>query len=118
MFVMVRDRLVVTAAGRLARVLQVLIQAKKTGRDLISSQELGQYTNIGPTQIRRDLSGLGKFGQRGVGYNVDFLIGEIRSVLRSAGQHNIVLVGAGLLKTPQVLPAPPPRRNRFGSHFC
>jgi len=94
---MASDRLAVTAAGRLARMLQVLIQAKKTGRDVISSQELGEYANINPTQIRRDLAGFGKFGKRGVGYNVDFLIDEIRSILRSAGQHNIALVGAGRL---------------------
>jgi redox-sensing transcriptional repressor len=91
------ERLTVGVAARLSRYLQVLTQAKKTGRDSISSQEIGEYTNINATQIRRDLSGFGKFGKRGVGYNVDYLIGEIRSILRSAGQHNIALIGAGRL---------------------
>jgi redox-sensing transcriptional repressor len=67
------------------------------GKDRISSQELSDYTNINATQIRRDLSNFGKFGKRGVGYNVDSLLGEIRKILRTQGQHNIALVGAGRL---------------------
>jgi redox-sensing transcriptional repressor len=77
--------------------LQVLTQAKKMGKEGISSQEISDYTNINATQIRRDLSGFGKFGKRGVGYSVDSLLGEIRTILRSQGQHNIALVGAGRL---------------------
>ena len=67
------------------------------GRDSISSQEIGEYTNVNATQIRRDLSGFGKFGKRGVGYNIDYLIVEIRKILRTSGQHNIALIGAGSL---------------------
>ena len=67
------------------------------GRETISSQELSEYTHINPTQIRRDLSGFGKFGKRGVGYNVDSLVAEIRKILRTSGQHNIALFGAGNL---------------------
>lgn len=84
-------------AARLSRYLQVLTQARKMGRETISSQELSEYTHINPTQIRRDLSGFGKFGKRGVGYNVDSLVSEIRKILRTAGQHNIALFGAGHL---------------------
>jgi redox-sensing transcriptional repressor len=91
------ERLTVGVAARLSRYLQVLTQAKKMGRDSISSQEIGEYTNINATQIRRDLSGFGKFGKRGVGYNIDYLIAEIRKILRTSGQHNIALVGAGNL---------------------
>jgi redox-sensing transcriptional repressor len=91
------ERLTVGVAARLSRYLQVLTQAKKMGRDSISSQEIGEYTNVNATQIRRDLSGFGKFGKRGVGYNIDYLIVEIRKILRTSGQHNIALVGAGSL---------------------
>jgi redox-sensing transcriptional repressor len=91
------DRLTVGVAARLSRYLQVLTQAKKMGKDRISSQEISDYTNINATQIRRDLSAFGKFGKRGVGYNIDSLLGEIRKILRTQGQHNIVLVGAGRL---------------------
>ena len=91
------ERLTVGVAARLSRYLQVLTQAKKMGKERISSQEISDYTNINATQIRRDLSGIGKFGERGVGYNVDSLLGEIRKILRTQGQHNIALVGAGRL---------------------
>ena len=64
-------------------------------KETISSQELAAYTHINLTQIRRDLSGFGKFGKRGVGYRVEFLVGEIRKILRTSGQHNIALFGAG-----------------------
>ena len=67
------------------------------GKDRISSQEIADYTNINATQIRRDLSAFGKFGKRGVGYNIDSLLAEIRKILRTQGQHNVALVGAGRL---------------------
>jgi redox-sensing transcriptional repressor len=91
------ERVTVGVAARLSRYLQVLTQAKKMGKDRISSQEISDYTNINATQIRRDLSTFGKFGKRGVGYNIDSLLGEIRKILRTQGQHNIALVGAGRL---------------------
>src|ERR687889_2520852 len=91
------ERLSLGVAARLSRYLQVLTQAKKMGRETISSQELSDYTHVNSTQIRRDLSGFGKFGKRGVGYNVDSLVSQIRKILRTAGQHNIALFGAGHL---------------------
>jgi redox-sensing transcriptional repressor len=93
----VADRLTVGVAARLSRYLQVLTQARKMGKLRISSQEIAEYTNINATQIRRDLSAFGKFGKRGVGYNIDSLLGEIRKILRTQGQHNIALIGAGRL---------------------
>jgi len=90
-------RLSLGVAARLSRYLQVLIQARKMDRETISSQELASWTHINSTQIRRDLSGFGKFGKRGVGYQVDSLVAEIRKILRTSGQHNIALFGAGNL---------------------
>ena len=91
------ERLTVGVAARLSRYLQVLTQARKMGKERISSQEIAEYTNINATQIRRDLSAFGKFGKRGVGYNIDGLIAEIRKILRTQGQHNIALFGGGRL---------------------
>jgi redox-sensing transcriptional repressor len=92
-----QDRLTLGVAARLSRYLQVLTQAKKMGKSSISSQAISEYTNVNPTQIRRDLSGFGKFGKRGVGYDIDILISQIRKILRTSGQHNIALFGAGNL---------------------
>ena len=91
------ERLSLGVAARLSRYLQVLTQARKMGKETISSQELSDYTHVNSTQIRRDLSGFGKFGKRGVGYNVDSLVSQIRKILRTSGQHNIALFGAGHL---------------------
>jgi redox-sensing transcriptional repressor len=91
------ERLTLGVAARLSRYLQVLTEAKKMGKETISSQELSDYTHVNPTQIRRDLSGFGKFGKRGVGYNIDSLVNQIRKILRTSGQHNIALFGAGHL---------------------
>jgi len=91
------DRLTVGVAARLSQYLRVLTQARKMGKDRISSQEISEYTNINATQIRRDLSAFGKFGKRGVGYPIDGLIAEIRKILRTQGQHNIALFGGGRL---------------------
>ncbi|UJA20409.1 redox-sensing transcriptional repressor Rex [Thermoleophilia bacterium SCSIO 60948] len=91
------ERLSLGVAARLSRYLQVLIQARKMGRETISSQELAAWTHINSTQIRRDLSGFGKFGKRGVGYRIDSLVDEIRKILHTSDQHNIALFGAGHL---------------------
>jgi redox-sensing transcriptional repressor len=93
----VAERLTVGVAARLSRYLQVLTQARKMGKERISSQEIAEYTNINATQIRRDLSAFGRFGKRGVGYRTDALLEEIRQIVRTQGQHNIALVGAGRL---------------------
>ncbi len=93
------EKLALGVAARLSRYLQVLIQARKMGKETISSQELAEYTHVNSTQIRRDLSGFGKFGKRGVGYNIESLVTQIRKILRTSGQHNIALFGAGHLGT-------------------
>jgi redox-sensing transcriptional repressor len=93
------NKLALGVAARLSRYLQVLTQARKMGKETISSQELADYTHVNSTQIRRDLSGFGKFGKRGVGYNIDSLVTQIRKILHTSGQHNIALFGAGHLGT-------------------
>src|ERR1700753_4306335 len=93
------EKLSLGVAARLSRYLQVLTQARKMGKTTISSQELADYTHVNSTQIRRDLSGLGKLGKRGVGYNIESLVTQIRKIMRTSGQHNIALFGAGHLGT-------------------
>lgn len=94
---MQKERLPLGVAARLSRYLQILTQAKKSGKRTVSSQILSEYSNVNPTQIRRDLSAFGKFGKRGVGYDVDYLIGRIKEILHTSGQHNLALMGSGNL---------------------
>jgi redox-sensing transcriptional repressor len=84
-------------AERLSRYLQVLTQARKMGRATMSSQELSAHTHVNSTQIRRDLSGFGRFGKRGVGYDVEELVARIRGILHTNQRVGIVLLGAGHL---------------------
>lgn len=90
-------RLGVGQAERLSRYLQTLTQARKMGRSTMSSQELSAHTHVNSTQIRRDLSGFGRFGKRGVGYDVEELVTKIRSILHTSTHVGIVLLGAGHL---------------------
>src|SRR5688500_20373017 len=83
------QRLSLGVAARLSRYLQVLTQAKEMGKETISSRELSDYTHVNPTQIRREFSGFGKLGKRGVGYNVAALVSQLRQVQRTYGQQTI-----------------------------
>ena len=91
------EKLSLGVAARLSTYLRILRQSKKQGMESISSQEISDHANVNPTQVRRDLSTFGKFGKRGVGYNIEGLIGEIQEILHSEGAHHIALVGAGRL---------------------
>ena len=67
------------------------------GREVVSSQELGQVLNVTPAQIRKDLSYFGRFGKQGRGYNVQKLLDELRRILGLNRQWRMALVGAGRL---------------------
>lgn len=91
------EKLSLGVAARLSTYLRILRQSKKQGLESISSQEISDHANVNPTQVRRDLSTFGRFGKRGVGYNIDGLISEIQEILHSEASHKIAVVGAGKL---------------------
>ena len=91
------EKLTLGVAARLSTYLRILIQSRKQGLESISSQEISEYANVNPTQVRRDLSTFGKFGKRGVGYNVESLITQIQGILHTDGVHSLALIGAGHL---------------------
>ncbi len=62
---------------------------------MVSSAELANHTNVNPAQLRKDLSYFGRFGVRGVGYDVSSLIDQIRNILGLEKNWDIVLIGAG-----------------------
>jgi redox-sensing transcriptional repressor len=77
-----------------ARTLAVL---ESRGRQVVSSQELGEELGVTPAQIRKDLSYFGRFGKQGRGYNVQRLAGELRRILGLDQEWTMVLVGVGNL---------------------
>jgi redox-sensing transcriptional repressor len=93
----VSEKLAPGVAARLSAYLRILRQARRQGWESISSKEMSDYSHINPTQVRRDLTAFGRFGKRGVGYKVELLIAQIDVILRTSGNHRIVVVGAGNL---------------------
>lgn len=77
-----------------ARALSILARA---GREVVSSQELGEQLGVTPAQIRKDLSYFGRFGKQGRGYNVSRLLEELRQILGLTREWAMVLVGVGQL---------------------
>ena len=77
-----------------ARALAIL---QDEGREVISSQELGQEMGVTPAQIRKDLSYFGRFGKQGRGYNVRQLIDQLRAILGLDREWRLALVGVGKL---------------------
>jgi redox-sensing transcriptional repressor len=81
--------------GRLPLYLRSLQRMKKEDRQITSSQELGERLGISAAQIRKDLSQFGEFGKQGTGYNIDYLIGQIRRILLIDQEWDIAVIGAG-----------------------
>jgi redox-sensing transcriptional repressor len=82
--------------SRLPLYLRVLGEA--TGRiETMSSEELAQRAGVNAAQVRKDLSYLGSYGTRGVGYDVAYLVRQINRRLGLDGDRRVVIVGAGHL---------------------
>jgi redox-sensing transcriptional repressor len=82
---------------RLARYLRVLHRLEREGVPKVSSKELAERLDANAAQIRKDFSYFGEFGVRGVGYEVNFLIGELSKCLGLDLQWNVAICGAGKL---------------------
>ena len=82
---------------RLPLYVRVLTHILDDGTDVVSSQQLGSRLQMTPAQIRKDLSYFGRFGKQGRGYDVRFLLNELRQILRLDRQWTACLVGVGRL---------------------
>ena len=82
---------------RLPIYARVLNQLMEDGIDVISSQQLGDLLQITPAQIRKDLSYFGRFGKQGRGYNITFLLDELRQILGINRGWRACLIGVGRL---------------------
>lgn len=83
--------------GRLPLYLRALSQMAAEGKQVTSSQELGERLGISAAQIRKDLSLFGEFGKQGTGYAVASLQDQLRHILKVDRMWEVVLVGVGNL---------------------
>ena len=95
---MVRDRSIPEATvGRLPVYLRALVDLTEAGAGTVSSDELAEAAGVNSAKVRKDLSHLGSYGTRGVGYDVAYLIHQIRRELGLTQHWAIVIVGIGNL---------------------
>jgi len=95
---MVRDRSIPEATvGRLPVYLRALVDLAEAGASTISSDELADAAGVNSAKVRKDFSHLGSYGTRGVGYDVAYLIHQIRRELGLTQHWAIVIVGIGNL---------------------
>ncbi|MGI9017571.1 MAG: redox-sensing transcriptional repressor Rex [Euzebya sp.] len=85
------------SVARLPIYLRALIDKAEAGTSTVSSEDLAGATGVNSAKIRKDLSYLGSYGTRGVGYDVDYLIAQISRELGLTQDWATVLVGAGNL---------------------
>lgn len=83
--------------ARLPIYLRVLGSLAEGGAATASSDELGMAAGVTPAQVRKDLSHLGSYGIRGVGYEVDYLVYQISRELGLSQDWAVVIVGVGNL---------------------
>lgn len=83
--------------ARLPLYLRALHTLAESGRTTVSSEDLAEAAGVNSAKLRKDLSHLGSYGTRGVGYDVDHLVAEISRELGLARECSVVLVGVGNL---------------------
>jgi redox-sensing transcriptional repressor len=81
--------------GRLPFYLRTLRLLAAEGQEITSSSDLGTRLGLTSAQIRKDLSYFGEFGKQGLGYNIPFLVDQLRRILKVDRVWEVVLVGFG-----------------------
>ena len=82
---------------RLPSYLHVLAELRDRGITTVSSADLAVGSGVTSAKLRKDLSYLGSFGRRGVGYDVDYLHSVIATWLGVQQEISVVIVGVGNL---------------------
>jgi len=83
--------------ARLPVYLRALHALAERGVATVSSEELAAAAGVNSAKLRKDLSHLGSYGTRGVGYDVDYLVYQISRELGLTQDWPVVIVGAGNL---------------------
>lgn len=92
-----KERITDPTVGRLVAYRRLLMRLESEGIPVVSSQEIGEMLRLKSSQVRKDLSYLGEFGKRGVGYDVSRLLEDLAGILAPFQMWHIGLVGMGRL---------------------
>lgn len=92
-----RRKIPEAALGRLPVYLRILIELTQDKVAQVSSEQLAELAAVNAAKVRKDLSYLGTYGTRGVGYDVQFLTYQIQRELGLNQSWPVVIVGAGNL---------------------
>src|SRR4051812_38429046 len=92
-----RRRIPDATVARLPVYLRILTEQGDEGVDNLSSDGLAELAGVNAAKVRKDLSYLGSYGTRGVGYEVAYLVYQIRRELGLTHDWPVVIVGAGNL---------------------
>src|SRR5204863_6236825 len=83
--------------ARLPLYLRSLLEGQHAGLTTISSERLAERAGVNAAKVRKDLSYLGSYGTRGVGYDVEYLLYQISRELGLTQDWPVVIVGIGNL---------------------
>jgi redox-sensing transcriptional repressor len=83
--------------ARLPVYLRVLSVLAETGVATVSSEGLAAAAGVGSAKLRKDLSHLGSYGTRGVGYDVEYLVYQISRALGLTQHYPVAIIGVGNL---------------------
>lgn len=83
--------------GRLPVYLRALVEMAENGQATISSEGLAEAAGVNSAKVRKDLSYLGSYGTRGVGYDVAYLIHQVRRELGLTQDWAVMIAGVGNL---------------------
>jgi redox-sensing transcriptional repressor len=93
----VRDRIPEATVARLPVYLRCLVDMSGRGTHRVSSDQLADAAGVNSAKVRKDLSYLGSYGTRGVGYDVEYLIYQVRRELGLEQDWAVAIVGVGNL---------------------
>jgi redox-sensing transcriptional repressor len=83
--------------NRLPLYLRALVESAEAKQTTVSSEDLAERAGVNAAKVRKDLSFLGSYGTRGVGYDVEGLLFQIRKELGLTQDWPVVIVGVGNL---------------------
>lgn len=83
--------------GRLPLYLRVLSELASEGAATVSSTALARSAGVNPAKVRKDLSYLGSYGTRGIGYDVAYLLHQVQRELGLTQDWPVAIVGVGNL---------------------